>query len=512
MAQSDRHDTDVLIAGAGPTGLVLALWLARRGVRFRIVEKKPAPDTTSRALAVQDRTLEFYRQLGIADAVTNSGRWMSGVNLWVHGRRAAHAAFEGMGADLSLFRFPLVYPQDEHERMLAEEFARAGIHIERGTELLGFESRPDAIHASLRRPDGSGESCTAAYIAGCDGARSVVRESLGIGFPGGTYEHTFYVADVEATGEVANGEIHVALDRTDFVAVFPLKQPGRARLVGTVRDQAAQKGDKLGWNDVSRKVIDTLKVDVRNVNWFSTYRVHHRVAGSFRCGRAFLLGDAAHIHSPVGGQGMNTGIGDACNLAWKLDAVLRGSTSDALLDTYEPERIAFARRLVASTDRAFTTVTSSGPLARFTRLEIAPVAMPLLFSARALRRFLFRTVSQININYRHCEFNAGVAGKVRGGDRLPWVRLGSGADNFAPLASLNWQAHIYGAAEPASRSLCAQRNLALHEFQWESAMERAGLARDALYLVRPDGYVAFAALGAIPETLEVFLDSRAIKF
>jgi 2-polyprenyl-6-methoxyphenol hydroxylase-like FAD-dependent oxidoreductase len=502
---------DVLIVGAGPTGLVLALWLARRGVRFRIIEKKTEPDTTSRALAVQDRTLELYRQLGIADAVTGAGRWMSAVNLWVRGRRAAHAAFEGMSADLSLFRFPLVFPQDEHESLLAAELSRAGVTVERGVELLGFESAPGAIHACLRKADGSEETCRAAYIAGCDGARSVVRQSLGIGFPGGTYEHTFYVADVEAAGDVINGEIHVALDRSDFIAVFPLKQEGRARFVGTVRDQAAQQGSDLGWNDVSHKVIENLKVDVRRVNWFSTYRVHHRVAASFRSGRAFLLGDAAHVHSPVGGQGMNTGIGDACNLAWKLDAVLRGGASESILESYELERIAFARRLVASTDRAFTTVTSSGPLARFTRLEIVPAVLPLLFSSRALRRFLFRTVSQININYRHCEFNSGVAGKVSGGDRLPWVRLGDGSDNFAPLSSLDWQAHVYGQAEPGLRGLCTERNLALHQFSWETSMDRAGLARDALYLIRPDGYVAFAAGGAIPETLSAFLDARAIK-
>jgi hypothetical protein len=156
-------------------------------------------------------------------------------------------------------------------------------------------------------------------------------------------------------------------------------------------------------------------------------------------------------------------------------------------------------------------VTSSGPLARFTRLEIVPAVLPLLFSSRALRRFLFRTVSQININYRHCEFNSGVAGKVGGGDRLPWVRLGDGSDNFAPLSSLDWQAHVYGQAEPGLRRLCAERNLALHQFSWETSMDRAGLARDALYLIRPDGYVAFAAGGAIPETLSAFLDARAIK-
>ena len=148
--------------------------------------------------------------------------------------------------------------------------------------------------------------------------------ALQIGFAGGTYAHLFYVADVEVSGAAMNGDVHVALDTTDFLAVFPLKGEGRARLIGTVRDDAERQNENLAWNDVSKRVIEWMHIDVKRVNWFSTYRVHHRVADHFRKGRVFLLGDAAHIHSPVGGQGMNTGIGDAVNLAWKLAAVLRG--------------------------------------------------------------------------------------------------------------------------------------------------------------------------------------------
>ena len=170
---------------------------------------------------------------------------------------------------------------------------------------------------------------------------------MGAGFPGGTYRQIFYVADVEASGPAVNGELHVDLDEADFLAVFPLKGEGRARLIGTVRDERADHAERLKFDDVSARAIENLKVDVKTVNWFSTYHVHHRVTDHFRKGRAFLLGDAAHIHSPAGGQGMNTGIGDAINLAWKLAAVLDGRAGDALLDSYEAERIPFARRLVA---------------------------------------------------------------------------------------------------------------------------------------------------------------------
>ena len=212
-----------------------------------------------------------------------------------------------------------------------------------------------------------------------------MRDVLGIGFPGGTYAHLFYVADVAASGPVMDGELHVALDDADFLAVFPMAGSGRARLIGTVREETEARREPLAWQDVSPRMVERLSIQVERVNWFSTYHVHHRVADHFQQGRVFLLGDAAHIHSPVGGQGMNTGIGDAVNLAWKLAAVLQGRAETPLLHTYEPERIAFARRLVATTDRAFTVVTSPGPFARVCprRGRATPAASPVRVAIRA---------------------------------------------------------------------------------------------------------------------------------
>src|SRR5258707_1080138 len=215
MHPSSSLDTEVLIVGAGPTGLVLALWLTRLGVRVRVIDKTAEAGTTSRAVAVQARTLELYGQIGLADEVIERGRRVAAANLWVAGQQVARAVFGDMGVGISPFPYALVFPQDEHERLL--------------------------------------------------------------------------------------------IDR-----------------------------------------LDELGVEVARVNWFSTYRVHHRVAERFREGREFLLGDAAHIHSPVGGQGMNTGIGDAVNLAWKLAAVQHGRANPAILDSYETERIGFARPLVAT--------------------------------------------------------------------------------------------------------------------------------------------------------------------
>jgi 2-polyprenyl-6-methoxyphenol hydroxylase-like FAD-dependent oxidoreductase len=500
---------DVLIVGAGPTGLVLALWLTRVGIRVRIIDKTMEPGTTSRALAVQARTLELYRQMGLADAVVARGRKMTAVNLWRTGKHVAHVVFGDMGADLSPFPYALIYPQDEHERLLINRLAEAGVQVERQTELAGFEEMPTGVRGRLMGPDGIANACEAAYLAGCDGAHSAVREGLGIGFPGGTYNHLFYVADVDARGDVMNGELHGALDTTDFLLVFPLEDDGRARLIGTVRTDAGQRRDDLTWDDVSQRVIEWMRIDVERVHWFSTYRVHHRVADRFRSGRTFLLGDAAHIHSPVGGQGMNTGIGDAVNLAWKIADVLHGRADESLLDSYEPERIGFARRLVATTDRVFTGVTSDGAVARRIRLNIVPAVAPAVFAIAAARRFMFRTVSQTAVRYRGSRLSEGRAGKVHGGDRLPWVPTNQNdLDNFAALTSLDWQVHVYGDASRAIRAACDERKLPLHVFPWRPETGRAGLQRNAVYLVRPDGYVALADPEGSAATLIAYLEAR----
>ena len=572
-------DTEVLIAGAGPTGLVLALWLARLGVRVRIIDKNPYPAAHSRALAVQARTLEFYSQLGFAHELVEAGHRVGAANLWVSGRQVAHAPFGDIGQGLSPFPFALVYPQDEHEPLLIRHLAELGVAVERPTELVSFTEPADTgapILARLRLADGSEQTCRCTFLAGCDGARSIVRQTLNIGFPGGEYTHLFYVADVQATGPVANGELHVALDDTDFLAMFPLDNNGRLRLVGTIRDDiqnaspevlpkmAEQSSEEKGyltfsevkdllpgditspddldqlltatkaqgihvpadessqsqfsWSDVSKRVLNWIHVDIQNIHWFSTYRVHHRVAENFRHERVFILGDAAHIHSPVGGQGMNTGIGDAVNLGWKLASVLRDRAPLSILDSYEPERIAFARQLVATTDEAFTAVTSSSDLALLVRLQIVPRILPALLSSQRARPFLFRAVSQIAINYRSSELSEGRTGHLHAGDRLPWLQLPNNTqngspDNFAPLSSLDWQVHTYGSSLcPDIRRLCLQRKLALQIFPWRPDFADSGLVENAVYLIRPDGYIALADPDAKARNLSTYLDAQGITF
>ena len=495
----------VLIVGAGPTGLVLALCLTRLGVGVRLVDRAAEPGTTSRALAVQARTLEHYRPLGLASAVSDRGVRIVAANFWIRGRRVARAVFGDGGVGRSAFPYAVLFAQDEHERLLIDRLRQAGVTVERPLELVAVDAADDHVRARLRRADGTDETCEAAYLAGCDGASSTVRDALGVGFPGGTYEHLFYVADVEAAPPAGDLQIHATLDTDEFLLFFPLKGERRGRLIGVVRDQAGARSGAVTWDDVGRDIIARMGIAVERVRWFSTYRVHHRVAGRFRHGRVFLLGDAAHIHSPVGGQGMNTGIGDAINLGWKLADVLHGRAPAALLDSYEPERRGFAQRLVATTDRAFTVVTSRGRLARFVRTVLVPALVPLVFRAKAARRLMFRIVSQTAVRYRDSPLSWGRAGRVHGGDRLPWVEAD---DNFAPLDALAWQVHVYGRPAPEITAACGERQLALHVFPWRPALRRLGLARDAVYLVRPDGHVALADSTARAATLTSYLDAH----
>jgi 2-polyprenyl-6-methoxyphenol hydroxylase-like FAD-dependent oxidoreductase len=496
------NTAEVLIVGAGPTGLVLALSLARQGVKPRIVDKNPGPGTASRAMAVQARTLELYRQLGLADEVAAGGIEMKRTVVHTRSREVARLEFGTAGERLSPYPFAVSFPQDDHERLLVEHLSNAGVEVEWGTDLVEFSDDGHAVRATLRR-DGIREEVEVAYLAGCDGARSAVRQGLGIGFPGGTYQQLFYVADAEATGRATGGEnVNACFTPNGFAIVFPIRSTGMHRLIGIVPEELEAR-ESLSFEDVRPFFEKQIDVTVHKINWFSTYHVHHRVADNFRAGRVFLAGDAGHIHSPAGGQGMNTGIGDAINLAWKLAAVLSGRADRSLLDSYEPERIAFARTLVSTTDRVFRLIVGRSAVSRIARALI-PYVAPLVMRIPRVSRAAFDLISQTRISYRESALSAGAAGAVQGGDRLPWVP-GEEGDNFEPLASLDWQIHVYGEATPALRTTARALGLELHEFRWSGRAEAAGIARDALYLVRPDGYVALADAAQDARTLRAHL-------
>lgn len=501
--------TDVLIVGAGPTGLVLALWLKRQGVAVRIVDKSSGPGEASRAMAVQARTLELYRQLDLAEPVIEAGYKTPAMNMWARGRHRARIPLGDAGREVSAYPFVLIYPQDRHERLLVQQLQSLGVDVERQTELLSFEKGESHVTALLKHADGREESFTAAFLAGCDGARSLVRQAIGSGFEGGTYKQLFYVADVRVTGVEPAGEGHIAFDKSDFVLLLCYGEKDQYRLIGTVRDERAEHPEHLTFEDVGHDAINGLNLKICAVNWFSTYRVHHRVADHFRRGRAFLLGDAAHVHSPAGGQGMNTGILDAINLAWKLAAVLKGKAPDTLLDSYQIERQAFARTLVETTDKLFTFVTAQGGFADFVRTRIAPLFASIAYKSENVREYLFRVVSQTTLDYRESPLSQGKAGGVEGGDRLPWLPVGT-EDNYASLAAIQWQVHVYGEAKADLIRWCGRQSIALHVFAWEHAYEKAGVARNAAYLLRPDNYVALADPEGEVSTLSRYFEEHGV--
>lgn len=484
-------DTDVAIVGAGPTGLVLALSLSLQGTRVRILDRLEAPLVSSRALAVQARTIELYRPLGLADDVVSAGLRLRVGNMWVGGKRRGQLRIGDAGEGVSPFTGALIYPQDEHERLLIAKLEARGVRVERGKAITALEDAGDHVRASF-----GAETLTAKYLVGCDGAHSFVRQTIGAEFPGGTYDHVFYVADVAATGPVVNGELHLLLDDAGFLAIFPLAYGDRVRVIGTVRADTAEPT----WDDIDHAPLREIGLSVERVNWFSTYRVHHRVADRFRRGRLFIAGDAAHIHSPVGGQGMNTGIGDAVNLAWKLAAVCRDRANEQLLATYEPERIAFARRLVATTDRAFTAASSKSGIAAIMRKYVVPRIFGRLTSTRFAQRRFFRLASQTAIEYRTSALSSGKAGAVHAGDRLPWIE---GSDNFAPL-TLDWQVHTYGGSMAWLDPWCAEHGIALHRFPATSILDA-----EHVYLIRPDGYIGAITRG--PEELDRYWRAHGLR-
>jgi hypothetical protein len=302
----------------------------------------------------------------------------------------------------------------------------------------------------------------------------------------------------------------MCLNVKDFCIVLPIRGTARYRLIGIIPDDLKGK-DTVVFDDLRPFLTRLFDITVSNVNWFSVYRVHHRVAESFMRGRVSISGDAGHVHSPAGGQGMNTGIGDAINLSWKIANVLKGRADPSILPTYETERITFAHALVATTDRMFRAMVNRDLRGRVFRTILLPSIAPQAFRFTAVRRALFKEVSQIRISYRGSALSSGVAGDVQAGDRLPYVSDGS-SDNFEPLKSFDWQVHVYGDAAPELERAAAARGLTLHMFPWGSGAEKAGLRQEAIYLVRPDGHVAFASPMQDVEALEIYLSAHGLTF
>lgn len=469
-------DCEVLIAGAGPTGLMLACWLTRLGVKAIVVDKKSGPVQETRALGVHARSLEIYDQLGI-DAISE-GVIGARMNLWLQRQHVGSAYLGEIGKGLSPHPYVFVLGQDANERLMLEHLRQHGGDVRWNTELRSARQSETGVEVRLQTRNGE-QSLRCQYLCGCDGTHSGTRETAGIGFPGGTYRARFYLADAHVEGPLEEQQLHFCLAPRRFIAFFPLPGHRRFRLVGLL-PEALEGREHLSFEDVRPFVEAQFRAKVSRINWFSTYNVHHRVAERFQRGRIFLLGDAAHVHSPIGAQGMNTGLQDATNLGWKLAAVLRQGADPRWLETYAAERRPFAMLLINFTDQAFKLVTARHLGAIFLRSAIMPLLFRVSFAIPALRLQLFRFLSQIHIHYPDSAISRGRAGRLRGGDRLPWNR----SENFRPLQSLDWQVHVYGDGPPEHLD-----EVPVHRFPLTPSAEAAGFQEGAVYLVRPDGYL-----------------------
>jgi 2-polyprenyl-6-methoxyphenol hydroxylase-like FAD-dependent oxidoreductase len=510
MAVVEELRTDVLVVGAGPSGLMLAVCLAKQGVDAIVVDGKDGPTRESRALAVQARSMELYAQLGLVDRVL-AERSPAVTVVPGAGRRAfGRVELRGLGKGTTPYTELTVFEQSRNERLLVDALHDLGRDVRWGHALANLEVHDreggDAasVTATLDGPDGP-VTVRARYCVGADGSHSRVREALGIPFEGVTNAHTFYVADAAGVTGLVDGAVNIRVTEEHFLLAFPMG-PGRMRLLGVVRDRDLDRSGELREDDVRALVHREFGVGYTTSAWFATYRLHHRLAARFRQGPCFLAGDAAHIHSPVGAQGMNTGLQEAHNLACALADVLVRGMPDARLDRYEAERRPVGRTLVATTDRAFALVTSDGRVARFVRGRVVPVIGPIV--VRVVPRIaggsrVFGYLSQTRIHYRMSTDHPAHDGVV--GRRLPWT--GDAFDNHAVLRSFTWQVHGYGTYEPEVQAIAASLGLEGHAFP---ADPHGRLDPTLVYLVRPDGFVAAAASArAVPGGPPAFLEQLA---
>ncbi len=415
-------DVDVLVVGAGPTGLALAAQLRAHGARLRIVDRSWDRTRESRALAIQPRTLEVLAGLGVSDRLVPRGN--RAVRLRAHtARGTVELPLFDIGLDDTAYPFLLFLSQAETESVLHEHLRARGVHVERGRELVALDQDADGVTCHLRDGDGVEVVVRAAYVVGCDGAHSTVRRLAGIRFDGAAYPQTFVLADLEADA-IDPTAAHAFLSADGPLLFFPLGRPTTWRMIAMRPPGAPVPSGGVTLPDLQR-LADTRTggvVGLHDPVWMTDFRLHRRSAERYRLGRVLLAGDAAHIHSPAGAQGMNTGVQDAVNLAWKLALVTRGVGAPALLDTYDAERSPVGRAVLRFTDRAFTAATSQHPVVRLVRTRAAPLLVALATHAHGTRARAFRTVGQLRVGYRSSPLSARGRASWRGprpGDRLP---------------------------------------------------------------------------------------------
>jgi 2-polyprenyl-6-methoxyphenol hydroxylase-like FAD-dependent oxidoreductase len=523
----------VLIVGAGPTGLTLAVQLRALGVPFRIVDRQLDRARESRALAIQPRTLELLSGLGISQRLVERGN--DAVELQMHaGERVVSLRLFEIGLEDTAYPFLLFVSQAETEDVLSDHLAKGGVPVERGVELVALARGAEEVACTLRHRQEEGETVRARYLVGCDGAHSTVRDLAGIPFEGAAYPQTFALGDLDVNGGLDSDTVHAFLGPAGMLFFFPLDRPAPWRMIGMAPSAIASGREQAKLEaslDELQAIVDTYtdNVRLRDPVWLSYFRIHHRQAARYRSGRVLLAGDAAHVHSPAGAQGMNTGIQDSWNLGWKLALVDSGVAEKTLLDSYEAERLPIGRFVLRFTDRAFSVATSHNPLVRFMRIVVVPRLAPLLLRLDRARAFGFRTIAQLALDYRRSpavqEGSPALNRGPKAGDRLPDARVSRDGETFwlqEALEPTSFHIFLCGSGEDWDEDrLAAVRErygglVALHRLSREpvpgalhdrdgAAFARLGVERVGQYLVRPDGYIAYRSAGSELLGLERYL-------
>lgn len=422
---SQSKSTDVVIVGAGPTGLALACQFIRYGIDFVIVDQREGITPYSKALGVHARTLEIYEQLGLAQSAVEQGAIASKARLLNGGEVRAEVDLSNLGTGLTAYPYVLFLEQSKNEQLLYDYLKRHGKTVHWQTELVSFSQTEENATAQVKAVDGTSQGIKAKYLVGCDGPKSSVRHALGLGFAGSTFERVFYVADAQIDWHLPHDAVQVSLLKNSLLVFFPLQGKNRYRIVGTFPEEFSKDDGEVLYAEIQQRIQEEagFELDVHDVEWFSTYKVHSRHVSQFSKGKCFLAGDAAHIHSPVGAQGMNTGIQDGYNLAWKLAFVLNGKANETILETYNQERLENAKRLLQTTDRAFQVAAGPNWLFALLRTTILPFIFPHIIRLDPVKKFVFPLLSQIGIHYRHSTLSQHTGDEpfqVKAGDRMPY--------------------------------------------------------------------------------------------
>ena len=518
---------DVLIVGAGPTGLTLAYQLRRLGVSFRIIDKSPAPSTTSKAIGLQYRVSEVLTWMGLFDRFLARGVMGTGVNFYASGEQILHLKLDrlyGMSGSGAFEPKSLVVPQSVTEALLIEALGERGVDVERGVTFVEFTQDDENVTSRVRRADGGEERVESRYLVSCEGPHSLIRKQAGLSFEGKTYPVSYFMADVELDWTVSRGDVHVWIHEDGMFSAIPMPGERRWRLfVESGKD--VEEGATEVTLDLVRRLMAERTGDrvtsASNPTWLSEFRISCRMVDRFSKGRVFLAGDAAHVHSPTGGQGITTGVQDAYNLAWKLEMVLRGAAPASLLNTYTEERLPVVRSVLKTTDQTAGIFLAHGRVRQLLRDR---VVLPLLRS-RAMQKRLTRRMSQLDQNYRgaslsvHQETGLLKRARVRAGDRTPDVvfrdaRTGAETSLFALLGqsrlialfasdedstgTRDWPARIERLTEMLRR-LGVESSLVLPGSAQQPGdglidvsgdfHRLYGARGEFLYLIRPDGYV-----------------------